>query len=161
MNIPELLHKFSSLNIWQQGDQRAPHKPFVILTALAQLQRTGSSKLIYKEQKDHLIRLLKDFGPPRVSYHPEQPFARLANEPTRIWTLESKSPIDKRNPRSNVLIQENASGQFSPDIEMFLLENPSSVRELANMILNEHFPSSIHEDIIDAVGLDLHILKQI
>lgn len=161
MTTTELLQKFSSLNIWRQGDQRAPHKPFVILTALAELQRKGSSRISYAEKKDHLIRLLKDFGPQRKSYHPEEPFARLANEKETIWILEGDLPINTKSPSTNRLIEANATGQFSANIEGFLLKNDAAARELAQMILDEHFPPSIHEDIIDAVGLDMAIIKAI
>ena len=38
MNREELLEKIKHLKIWKKEDQRAPHKPLLILYALGQLQ---------------------------------------------------------------------------------------------------------------------------
>jgi putative restriction endonuclease len=35
MDSAAIVKKFDKLNIWRQGDQRAPHKPLLILYALA------------------------------------------------------------------------------------------------------------------------------
>jgi len=31
----EILRRFDRLNVWRRGDQRAPHKPLLVLLALA------------------------------------------------------------------------------------------------------------------------------
>jgi hypothetical protein len=40
-----LVQKFRDLNVWRHGDERAPHKPFLALYALAQVQ-SGAERLI-------------------------------------------------------------------------------------------------------------------
>ena len=35
MNDQPILERFDELNIWKQGDQRAPHKPLLVLYAWA------------------------------------------------------------------------------------------------------------------------------
>ncbi|MDR5659251.1 hypothetical protein RH915_07095 [Serpentinicella sp. ANB-PHB4] len=37
MNANELKNRIENLSIWKKGDQRAPHKPLLILYALGQL----------------------------------------------------------------------------------------------------------------------------
>lgn len=85
MNREQLINRISDLSIWKKGDQRAPHKPLLILYSIGQLQR-GMPRLIeYSKARDTLKELLIDFGPLRKSYHPEQPFVRLVND--KIWDL--------------------------------------------------------------------------
>jgi len=40
-----LLDRFATINIWRRGEERAPHKPMLLLYALAALQR-GEDRLI-------------------------------------------------------------------------------------------------------------------
>lgn len=161
MTNEELIQRFASINIWRKGDQRAPHKPLVVLTALANLQQKGTSRLIYAEHKDHLVQLLKDFGPQRRSYHPEEPFVRLSNDKSNLWQVNSTELLDTKSPNSGTLVRTSAFGQFTNEIEQHLRNHPSAVTDLALAILNEHFPGSIHQDIIDAVGLNLTVLRQV
>src|ERR1700687_4129310 len=77
MTSSELKEIFTNLTIWQKNGQRAPHKPLLILYALAQLQR-GETVLPYIQVREKLKRLLIEFGPVRKSYHPEEPFVRLS-----------------------------------------------------------------------------------
>jgi putative restriction endonuclease len=39
MNHEALLKRFDALNTWRQGDQRAPHKPLLVLNASGMWQR--------------------------------------------------------------------------------------------------------------------------
>ena len=93
MNIEQLLKRINELYIWKKGDQRAPHKPLLILYALGQLQQ-GSPRLIkYNMASEKLKELLIEFGPLRKSYHPEQPFVRLVND--GIWELSIDINLSK------------------------------------------------------------------
>jgi len=44
MNRDILLNNIKNMNIWKKHDQRAPHKPLLILYALAQLQGNQFNK---------------------------------------------------------------------------------------------------------------------
>lgn len=68
MNREEVLQKIKNLNIWKKRDQRAPHKPLLILYALGQLQAKQQMHLPYREVKIPLKELLMEFGPSRSSY---------------------------------------------------------------------------------------------
>jgi putative restriction endonuclease len=79
VNIDEFKNILSNLTIWKKKGQRAPHKPLLILYALGQLQ-ANKSLLPYEQVREKLKKLLIEFGPHRKSYHPEEPFVRLAND---------------------------------------------------------------------------------
>jgi putative restriction endonuclease len=53
MNADSFLTRFEELNIWRQGDQRAPHKPLLILYALGRWQE-GKVEVTFKEAEQQL-----------------------------------------------------------------------------------------------------------
>ncbi len=150
MNANQLKERIKNLSIWKKGDQRAPHKPLLILYALGQLQNKGARFLQYEEVREPLTNLLKEFGPRRQSYHPEEPFVRLTRD--GIWNLNSD--IDSVHINSSWLLKHGIAGGFNDEAYALLRDNPSLVREVGKMVLYSHFPDTIHEDILAAVGLD-------
>jgi putative restriction endonuclease len=138
-----LLQKVNNLSIWKKRDQRAPHKPLLILYALGRLQQHQARYIPYVEVKEKLEELLIAFGPIRKSYHPEQPFVRLKND--GIWELDK--PVDQ-NFTNKKLISNHVSGGFTKDVFDLLLKNEQLIQEMADIVLNTHFPESIHEDIL-------------
>jgi putative restriction endonuclease len=89
-DLENILTRFDELNTWRQGDQRAPHKPLLILYALGRWQR-GLRGVTFLEAELELTDLLQRFGPRRKSDHPEQPFWRLQND--GVWVVRSPKPL--------------------------------------------------------------------
>lgn len=150
MNLEELKNSISNLTIWKKGNQRAPHKPLLILYAFGQLQKNDLRLLPYEQVGKDLKQLLIDFGPIRKSYHPEEPFVRLSRD--GIWELDKEVILS--NPNHRKLLNDYVSGGFIPEVYNVLKSNMEHIPELAQIILDQHFPSTIHEDILSAVGLD-------
>src|SRR5262249_50690551 len=44
MSSGAILTRFDELNVWKQGDQRAPHKPLLVLYALGRWQGSGRKR---------------------------------------------------------------------------------------------------------------------
>lgn len=153
MNEQALKARLQKLQIWKQGDQRAPHKPLLILYALAEYQREKEMMLPYEEVKPKLTDLLREFGPYRRSYHPEQPFVRLTRD--GIWQLDKEAA--KIPPHNSTLLAENVRGGFTKEVYELFDQNPLLLKEAAELVLQDHFPETIHEDILMAVGLDLDL----
>jgi len=82
---PSVLDRFESLSVWKRGTQRAPHKPLLVLYALAELER-GHRWVSFRDVDRDLTELLDEFGPPRTRHHPEYPFWRLQND--GVWGEE-------------------------------------------------------------------------
>jgi putative restriction endonuclease len=61
----DLLDRFSGITVWKHGGERAPHKPLLILYALARLQRGEPRPIPFDDIEKDLSDLLQDFGPPR------------------------------------------------------------------------------------------------
>ena len=152
----QILELFDELNVWKQGEQRAPHKPLLILYALGLWER-GQSEVTFREAEPELKSLLQEFGPPRKSDHPEQPFWRLQRD--GIWTVIAPSDMPLKNgdtiPRVGALRSPEVRVGFSGDVQAALDEDPKLVATIAERILERNFPQSLHQDILDAVGLNL------
>ncbi len=153
--IPEVTKKFDMLGIWSRGDQRAPHKPLLILFALGRWQSGKTGDTPYPDVDVALTALLKEFGPPRQSFHPEYPFWRLQND--GVWIVRSDGPMTTRasntDPPKSQLIAKHARGGFTDDFKAALTQQPSLVTEIASRLLEQHFPHSLHDDILQAVGI--------
>jgi len=156
MNADELKTTVSNLSIWKKNGQRAPHKPLLLLYALAQLQR-GVTELPYMQVQEKLKRLLIEFGPPRKSYHPEEPFVRLTTD--GIWKLNIE--VDKKKFSDKQLAADGAKGGFSPEVLALLSKQEGLIQELAEQLLREHFPDTIHEDILEDVGLSFETKRKL
>jgi putative restriction endonuclease len=154
--MTDILQRFDTINIWKQGDQRAPHKPLLILYALGRWQR-GLSEVTFLEAEPELTDLLQRFGPQRKSDHPEQPFWRLQND--GVWTVRASAPLPLKTgdtiPRIAALRSPDVKAGFTPEVQTALATAPQAVTRIATAILTEHFPESYHEDLLDAVGLTL------
>jgi putative restriction endonuclease len=146
------------LAVWKRGDVRAPHKPLLVLLALAR-QKQGIHALPYSECESLLTRLLREFGPSARSIHPEYPFWRLQND--GVWIVDTDRPVRARSsnsdpPRSE-LRSAGAIGRFTPSICKEFSLNPALIDLTARKLLDAHFPSSLHEDILSAIGLPIDL----
>ncbi len=153
----ELLRRFRGLNVWRRGDERAPHKPLLVLYALGQLQ-AGADRLIqFDRLEEPLSRLLEEFGPPRKSVHPELPFYHLQSD--GVWRIEEDVSLTRRkgskNPLRSELRKFQIAGGFPQPLFEDLKRRPEAVRGIAREILSAHFPSSLHLSIAGATGLEL------
>ena len=152
-----LLKQFENLNVWRRGDERAPHKPLLVLYALGQVQ-AGADRLIpFDRIEGPLAHLLEDFGPPRRSAHPELPFYHLQTD--GVWEIEERVPLTRRrgsrNPLRTELRKWSIRGGFTSEIFEQLKARPEAIRELARAVLSAHFPDSLRQSIAGEVGIDL------
>src|SRR5262249_20795727 len=90
----EVLERFDSLSVWSRGDQRAPHKPLLVLYALGRWRQGEQGAVAFRDVEAPLTELLKRFGPSRQSYHPEYPFWRLKND--RVWQVTASGTLTSR-----------------------------------------------------------------
>lgn len=153
-----ILNQFRDLNVWRRGEERAPHKPLLVLYALGRLQSSAPRLIPFDEIEEPLAGLLEEFGPPRRSYHPELPFYHLQSD--GVWEIQTGFPLTQRqgskNPLRSELRRWKVGGGFTEPIYNELRKRPEAVRELARQILAAHFPESLHESIADAAGVDLN-----
>ena len=155
MTRDQLLARFATLVTWQSGGQRAPHKPLLILLALAEWQH-GRQSLRFEDAHTPLGELLRDYGPARKVNRPEYPFWRLQND--SVWEVTPSSGVQlgaDGGASKGELLRVDATGRFTADIRSAFTADPSLTGVLAQFILQTHFPDSLHQDILEAVGLEI------
>ena len=154
----EIVNRFSKVTMWKRGGERAPHKPLLILYALAGLQR-GEPRLVPFEQiETDLGKLLRDFGPPRAT-RPEYPFWHLQSD--GLWVIPEREVLQadidsaphRHNPRLTVIRTANTSGGLPPELYDDLRARPVLVNTIVDNVLEDNFPPSLHQDILEAVGM--------
>ena len=149
--------KVDHLNVWSRSGVRAPHKPLLLLLVLGRKSQGLPDEVSFREIEEKLKDLLIEFGPLRGAYHPEYPFWRLQND--GIWQVSSDSPLRSRASNTDVpvteLRQKNARGRLPQSASDEFRASPRLLMEVAESILDSHFPYSLHEDIAAAVGLAL------
>jgi len=149
-----ILQRFHALKVWQRGDERAPHKPLLALLALG-LYGRGVREVPFVQYESKLNELLREFGPWRRTLYPEMPFLRLQSDD--VWQVQTQDATHRI--ASNAALTKtqlrklDAVGRFSDDVQRAFDADPRAIGAVAHMLLNAHFADSIHDDILDAVGL--------
>ena len=149
----DFLRRVSQIQPWKRHDQRAPHKPLLLLLALGRSSR-GEERLVpFVEVEEHFRELWRRFGPPR-SGRAYYPFGRLAKKDglwdipkqsiLRSWHKEDLSPVELRD--------RDIEGGFPEEVFALLKSDPELALEAAQLILHGHFPISLHDEILEAVG---------
>ena len=148
MDTHAILTRFDDLNTWKQGDQRAPHKPLLVLYALGRWQQ-GKAEVSYVEAEPDLAALLREFGPPRKSDHPEQPFWRLQRD--GVWTVNAPAGMPLKTgddiARVTALRSHDVRAGFSPEVQAALTAAADDVRrytvgEAVSLVVNRNLTST-------------------
>lgn len=157
MTPEKLKQQIRQIVVWKRGEQRAPHKPLLLLYALGRLVNRHQRFIPYVEVDRDLRSLLREFGPQRKACHTEYPFWRLKND--GIWELTNIEHVETRkghtDGKKSELIKYGVCGGFTEEVFDLLMTHPSLVSELALEILSQHFPTTVFGDILDCVGLNI------
>lgn len=158
----QILEKIRHVVVWKRGEERAPHKPLLILLALGRVTRGEDRLAPYTDIEQKLRRLLEEFGPPRQSVHPEYPFWHLQRD--GIWEVIGADSLPrascKRGPLASELRAHEILGGFPAEIDQAFREDPLLVAQAALIVLQHHFPESLHAEILTAVGMSHILLPQ-
>lgn len=151
-----LIHHFASLNVWTQGDIRVPHKPLLLLFALANAQQSKPRLMPFHEIESKLEEIITAFGPNR-SPQPEYPFWHLKSE--EIWDipLNYTVPTKSGSAGRKYLRDNQIQGGFTDEVYALLKLNPGLIEQAAIHLLEDNFPSTLHQDILDMIGLGIDV----
>jgi putative restriction endonuclease len=151
----DVLRRFEALGVWSRAGQRAPHKPLLVLYAIARTLNGGDRLIPFTKVDEALRQLVEDFGPARKSYHSEYPFWRLQRD--GVWVVEAAGPLEARrsntDPKKSELVKHRAKGGLRPEIDAMLRRDPQFAQQLAKCVLDRHFPEGLHAAILTAAGL--------
>lgn len=161
MTRDEVLQAFDRMRVWQRGDQRAVHKPLLVLYALARVGAGDTENIDWNEAEPRLKSLLDEFGPNGSGNSRHHPFWHLQTD--GLWRLEGPPDILSRPPSATPTLGElranHVRGGFPPALRAALLRDPQLVATIAQRIVDAHFPESIRPDVLAAVGLPTHLME--
>ncbi len=155
MTRDEILKAFDGIRVWQRGDQRAVHKPLLVLYALAKLGTGAEALTDWNDVEPGLKELLEEFGPDGSAATRHNPFWHLRTD--GLWQLEGPAGILARPPGTTPTLTElrdnHVRGGFPPELHDALRSDPQLVSDIAQRIVEAHFPESIRGDVLAATGL--------
>ena len=155
MDRKEIIWKFQKLRQSTEGGVRAPHKPLLVLYAIGKLLRNKRRLTPYCEVHKDLRQLLREFGFRETPRRPEYPFWRLRNDSVWKVTYAHKIlPNSSGDVSKDDLLEHNVSGGFRKAIADQFQKDPTLVSEVIQIMLYKNFPSSVHEDILQAVEIE-------
>ncbi|MEV7792910.1 phosphorothioated DNA-binding restriction endonuclease [Streptomyces sp. NPDC087512] len=145
------LERIARLRQWSQRGTRAPHKPLLLLYALGRYREDPDGGLRYTAVERDLQRLLAEYGPPHRTT-PAYPFHHLVGD--GVW--EVRTDRGPGSPGSGVrdLRETGATGRLAPDLRAALRREPDLLGRIARLLLDLHFPPSLHGELCEAVGLE-------
>ena len=146
------------LNVNRSGDRVSPHKPLLMLMTLSRLQAGEPRLMTYQEVETQLKDLLTKYSKTDArTQHPEFPFWRLRNDMGgTLWEIPRATDVHQ-NSSGDVspaeLIQLNVKGGLSQLWYEHLKSNQNEAAALAQKILDDFFPESLHDTIRQDIGL--------
>jgi len=156
----EVLDAFENIRRAQRAGVYAPHKPLLIVLALARVQRGEPRLVAFSAIEEQLKQLLTEFGPSSAAKSRHYPFWHLATDGQGVlWELTGPKQLLQRpagaTPGLGELRETHVEGGFPVDIDEALRHVPGLLQAVASRVLEAYFPSSLHADILATLGLDL------
>lgn len=155
MDRETIVELFDKIRYWRRGDRRAPHKPLLVLYALAKLQSEGTTLHPYSVIDEELSKLLREFGPYQNRLLTHDPFWRLQID--NVWHVtnaENVTEDNSRNVKPRELLEYNVCGGFREEIVEKLQSDPTLYIEVAQMMLKKAFSDAIHTEVLQAVNIE-------
>jgi putative restriction endonuclease len=154
-----ILRSVAQLNTWRQRDVRAPHKPLLFLMGISRILRREPRLVSFASIEDALARLLRLYGPRRSQVHPEYPFWWLQSD--GLWEVTNPQALSTRRSNSNPTrssLRALGFGGFPVMIDTAFRQDSRLVQQTVSLVLNSHFPDSLHEGILNELNMACDIL---
>ena len=155
MTPAELQSLFAELKVWHAQGWRAPHKPLLALWAIGRCLRNEARLVPYNKIARELGELLRRFGRPRKRVNPDLPFWHLRHD--GVWEVPEADRITETlsgHAHIGSLRREGARGGLPADVFIALRQDKVTALDIAYSLLDAHFPDTLHDDILRAVGIN-------
>ncbi|MCQ0024830.1 HNH endonuclease [Streptomyces somaliensis DSM 40738] len=146
------LERAAALRQWTRDGARAPHKPLLLLYGLGRFQQDADGELVYSEVEEDLKRLLSEYGPPHRTT-PAYPFHHLTSD--GVWEVRTDRGPGSPGSVVRELRATGAAGRLAAELRTALRRDPPLLGRMARVLLDQHFPPSLHGELCEAIGLEL------
>ncbi len=150
----DLLHRLARLNVDRSTGQRKPHKPLLMLLAIQRWVVEGRRELAFAEIEQPLKHLLDLYAPPITgAQHAEYPFWYLQSD--GVWELPQADRM-ARNAKGFPTMDafRACAGRIPESYARALAADPALARRAVQLLLDQHFEPSLHEDLRADLGLE-------
>jgi putative restriction endonuclease len=150
----DLLHRLARLNVDRSTGQRKPHKPLLMLLAIQRWVVEGQRELAFAEIEQPLKHLLDLYAPPITgAQHAEYPFWYLQSD--GVWELPQADRM-ARNAKGFPTMDafRACAGRIPEPYASALAADPALAERAVQLLLDEHFEPSLHEDLRADLGLE-------
>jgi len=148
----ELVEALARLRVWRRASRSAPHKPLLVLLALARVQQ-GLPRLAPFVEVEQPLRQLIELVIPGGRGEPEHPFWRLQHD--GIWEVLAAAPLSLRSGSDGVpateLRRAGASGGFLAKFHDALQDDAALLDRAARIVLRQ-LPSERRGDVLEALA---------
>lgn len=145
-----LIEYFDSLKC--VDSKRVPERPLFLLLALGRLQQNKPRLMSFAEIEEQLEDLLEMYGRP-VKPRPEYPFWHLRT--AEFWEIpaEQSVPTQSGSAARKYLRDNDIKAGFTEEAFKLIESHPELEDKLVMTLLEDHFPDSLHNDILDDAGV--------
>ena len=151
----DILSRFDSIRVFTKGGKLAPHKPLLLLYALSKLKNENIDRIEFNDAETIVDPLIQTYGSFNTKTTVAYPFGRLANDKSGIWWIEPHG----KNASGDLSLTEardrRLKAGFPEDVLAAFRQNPVLIDTVAINLLDRNFSPSLHQDILEAVGLFL------
>lgn len=95
----DVLKAFERIRVFQRGEQRAVHKPLLILLALARTAQDAPRMMTFEDIEGQFKDLLTEFGPSSAPSSRHYPFWHLATDASGNWMGRKPFSTGRQVPR--------------------------------------------------------------
>jgi len=151
----DFLERIGKLNIYKNRDFTAPHKPLYLLFLISMIQRYNQRLIDFNTVEKCLSKALKLFAPNTGNIRPQYPYWRLQNDQLSEVDSVKLSYIENKNIDPNIKdIRNSKGGLLKADFDL-LNGNLEYQSIVIRKLIDENFPSPIHNDIINFFDLEI------
>jgi putative restriction endonuclease len=156
----QVIQSFAHVRRAQNDGRYAPHKPLLLLLALARVQRGEPRLAPFTQMEPTLKTLLAEFGPTNSERRAHLPFWHLkSDDGGALWQVRGPAELLRRPagtaPGVLELRGDAVQGGFTSEVHEALTNSPKLLQQAASAVLQAFFPESLHEDIAAEIGLSL------
>ena len=155
----DIVGRFDSIRIFAKDRKLAPHKPLLLLYALAEFRNRNSERIEFNDAEKTVGPLIRQYASRNTKARVADPFGRLANDKGNIWWIEPHQTNVSGDLSSIEARDQHLKAGFSDDVLAAFRQNPALIDDVAINLLERNFSPSLHHDILDAVGLFLDVDK--
>jgi putative restriction endonuclease len=153
----DYLQRIRDLSVDTAHGQRAPYKALLLIWMIGRLHSGGSPSVAFAEAEEPLEELLEAYsigtGQKPIAH---LPFVHLASD-SELWRVRDSNgsdiyDMDANTRRRRKFLRQEAIGEITPGFADYLA-NSQHVISVVSHLLEDTFPQTTHEGILEVVEL--------